>query len=525
LRKGFGLGEQLNFFSKLDNPTLEQLLTPDQIYESNDVGLLLKLGEDHRLDYKSARRQPKDFAKELSAFGNGPSHFGGVIAAGVENDGTITGCKFLDESGLQRLEAFGSTHCSSGRFESRRVPCKNSKGEDDFLIFCRVFYVPDRLVALNDGTAFHRVSHETKKLDDDAKNELRVAKGERSFEQEVSRLKYPDDFHVDRVRSFCASIRKESGLRADISDEQILENKMLGHRTDSGFAASNAMVLLFAKQPQRDMPGAYIRVLRFEGTEQKSGKNFNVIQDRTFEGTVVDQIHNCAAFIGANLREFTHFENGHFESRPEYPDDAWYELLVNAVAHRSYQYRNANIFVRVFDDRIEFDSPGGFMPQVTPATIFTMHRPRNRQLMFALKEFGEVKCMNEGTKRVRDEMVEAHLPEPVFRPTTEDNTGVLAILSNDIANRQNSLDSEAYRILGEALSMSLSPDERKIVNYVIEHKTINVSEALRIMSTNIWHTAKGALNRLERRGILDFYSTKERDPRAHYRLARQSRNV
>jgi len=145
--------------------------------------------------------------------------------------------------------------------------------------------------------------------------------------------------------------------------------------------------------------------------------------------------------------------------------------------------------------------------------------------MFALKEFGEVKCMNEGTKRVRDEMVEAHLPEPVFRPTTEDNTGVLAILSNDIANRQNSLDSEAYRILGEALSMSLSPDERKIVNYVIEHKTINVSEALRIMSTNIWHTAKGALNRLERRGILDFYSTKERDPRAHYRLARQSRNV
>lgn len=115
-------------------------------------------------------------------------------------------------------------------------------------------------------------------------------------------------------------------------------------------------------------------------------------------------------FISANLREFTRFENGRFEARPEYPNDAWYELLINAVVHRSYQYRNASIFIRLFDDRIEFESPDGFMPQVTPDTIYTMHRPRNRHLVFALKEFGEVKCMNEGTKRVRQEMEEVSLP-------------------------------------------------------------------------------------------------------------------
>lgn len=514
------MAKQLDFFAKLDNPTLEQLLTPDQIYESDDIALLLRIGEDHRLDYKSAKRQPKDFAKELSAFGNGPSHLGGVIAAGIEKDGKISGCKYLDESGLQRLEAFGSSNCESGRFEYRRVTCTNHKGEEDFIVLCRIFYVPERLVSLSDGTAFQRVSHETKKLSDESKNEIRIAKGERSFEQEVSRLNYPDDFHLDRVRAFCADLRREDNIRGDVPDEQILENKMLGHRTDQGFAPSNAMVWLFAKQPQREYPGAYIRFLRFEGTEQKSGKNFNVIKDRTFEGTIVDQIRDCARFISANLREFTSFEHGRFEARPEYPDDAWYELLVNAVAHRSYQFKNANIFVRMFDDRIEFESPGGFMPHVTPETIFNMHRPRNRQLMFALKEFGEVRCMNEGTKRVRDEMKEAHLPDPVFRPTTPENTGVLAVLANDIANRQNSLDSEAYKILGEALSLTLTPDERKIVNFVIEHGKINVSEALRIMSTNIWHTAKGALERLEKRGILDFYSTKERDPKAHYRLAK-----
>jgi ATP-dependent DNA helicase RecG len=191
----------------------------------------------------------------------------------------------------------------------------------------------------------------------------------------------------------------------------------------------------------------------------------------------------------------------------------WVLILVNAVAHRSYQYRNGNIFVKMFDDRIEFESPGGFMPQVTPDTIYNMHRPRNRVLMFSLKEFGEVRCMNEGTRRVRDEMAHANLPEPVFEPTNRENTGVRATLRNDIANRQNSLDSEAYKVLGEAVSLSLTPDERKIINFTIENGRINVSEALRIMETNIWHTAKKALERLEARNILEWVSTKERDPR------------
>jgi hypothetical protein len=76
------MADQLDFFSILENPTVEQLLTPDQVYETDDIDLILRLGEDHRLDYKSARRQPKDFARELSAFGNGPSHMGGDLPPG-----------------------------------------------------------------------------------------------------------------------------------------------------------------------------------------------------------------------------------------------------------------------------------------------------------------------------------------------------------------------------------------------------------------------------------------------------------
>jgi ATP-dependent DNA helicase RecG len=195
-------------------------------------------------------------------------------------------------------------------------------------------------------------------------------------------------------------------------------------------------------------------------------------------------------------------------------------LLVNACVHRSYFIKNAPIFVKMFDDKFVVESPGGFMPDVTPENIYEMHRPRNPFLMLVLREFGEVRCVNEGTKRIRKEMLDAHLPSPEFHQEARGGTAVRAILRNDIANRTNSLDSEAYKALGETIAFSLDDDERKILNYIIENKRINVSEALRIVRTTYWHTAKKKLSRLEARGILTFISSKLRDPDAHYVLRR-----
>jgi ATP-dependent DNA helicase RecG len=165
----------------------------------------------------------------------------------------------------------------------------------------------------------------------------------------------------------------------------------------------------------------------------------------------------------------------------------------------------------MLDDHLVVDSPGGFMPSVTPENLF--HKPRNPFLMLALREYGEVKCISEGTRRIKRELADARLPTVQY---VAGANSVTATLQNDIANRTNSLDSEAYKALGEAISFSLDPDERKIVNYVIEHKRINVSDALRILSTTYWHTAKSKLQRLVKRGILDFVSTKVRDPSSHY---------
>jgi ATP-dependent DNA helicase RecG len=148
---------QLTIFDLLERPSLDALLGTDQIFESNDYTLFARLTEDDRFDRKSSKIAPNALAVDLSAFGNGPSIHGGVLAIGIDNKTcAIEGCKSLSDEALQGLQRAGIDRCPTGKFVPRKVACKNSRGEDDFLILIRVYYVEDRLVELTDGTAYAR---------------------------------------------------------------------------------------------------------------------------------------------------------------------------------------------------------------------------------------------------------------------------------------------------------------------------------------------------------------------------------
>jgi ATP-dependent DNA helicase RecG len=478
---------------------------------ATDWKFVVQHPENTRFDRKSAKIAPAGLAECLSAFGNGPAVEGGVVLIGVEKDGAISGCSHLSEEKIQQLELMGRDNCPDGRFVTNRLEVVNAKGKPDFVIRARVSFVEDRLIELTNGAAFCRESDRSRRLTEAEKSEIRINKGERAFELEPCPLEFPTDFRSGPIAKFASQIRATRGGSDDISDEQILESMRLGRIRDGKFVPNNVCALAFAKDPRQVFPGAYVHFLRYNGTAEKTGKEYNVIKDRMIEGTILDIIRDTASTLDANLREFTEYRSGKFYQTPEYPRDAWYELIVNACVHRSYHAKTRPIFVKMLDDHLIVESPGGFMPSVTPENLF--HKPRNPFLMFVLREFGEVRCISEGTKRIKRELHEAKLPTIKY---DADQNGVRATLFNDVANRTNSLDSEAYKALGESIAFSLDSDERRIVNYVIEHGRINASDTLRILSTTYWHTAKAKLKRLVQRGILDFISKKQRDPKSHY---------
>jgi ATP-dependent DNA helicase RecG len=511
----------LEYLLAIGRSPLDALLTADQIFESNDPALFTRLMEDARFERKGPGIQPAGLGPAFSAFSNGPSIGGGVIAVGVEDKTKkLLGCRRLSDDRLQGIESAHHMHCSLARVRSRRLPFTDEDGEDDFLVLLRVDYAPDRLIELNNSDAYQRHADKCVRLDDASKHQVRVGKGERSFEQEPCILEYPKDLDVAETRRLCSHLREVRQSVVDHSDVDILDAVRLGRKRGGDFVPNNACALLFGRDPRRLFPGAYVHFLRYEGTEEKSGQEYNVIKDRIVEGNIILVIKEAAQILDANIREFTEWKAGKFFTIPEYPHDAWYELLVNACVHRSYMVKNIPILIKMFDDRLVIESPGGFMPGVTPDTIYERHNPRNPFIMATLRETGEVKCINEGTKRVRSEMERAKLPAPVFFEKKGDNASFVATLQNNIRGRSNSLDSKAYQVLGEAISLSLTPDERKIVNYVMANDRINASDALRILVTTRWHTAKGKLDALVARGILVYHSSKSRDPNSYYDLMR-----
>ena len=147
-----------------------------------------------------------------------------------------------------------------------------------------------------------------------------------------------------------------------------------------------------------------------------------------------EQVLKARDFINSQLREFTHLnQKGIFETVPEYPEFAWYESLVNAVTHRDYSNTGEYITVKLFDDRLEILSPGKLSGFITLENMKTERYSRNPQIVRVLTEFGIVRELNEGVKRIYSEMQRFYLKDPIYSEPNQHS--VLLVLDNNIIMR------------------------------------------------------------------------------------------
>lgn len=520
--------EQLSF--DLDSvmpprPELPELWTADDIYgvaAKEGAEHLLRFREDNRVEWKSARYSPKELAGYFSMWANTQPH-GGVIVIGVENSGDVTGCLIVGPDKISDFEQVGPTQCPDARFDVRRIEAKRSDGLQDFLLLIRVYYRPDKLVETVRGDAFVRVGKTKRQLTEIEKREIRINKGQIEHEKELVNLKYPDEFDELLIREFCDQYRDKRELSGIQTREQILCLNHLGVMRDGSFVPNLACSLLFAIDPRNVVPGARIRFMRFEGIEEMTGKQYNVVKDVYIDGPLPTAIQYAENVIATQIRDFTRLgKGGKFYTRPEYPQGAWLEAVVNACVHRSYNLRNMMIYIKMFDNRLVVESPGGFPPPVTPDNIYQTHNPRNPHMMNALFYFGRVKCANEGTRRMRDEMLGAELPAPEFTQEEVGTHQVHVTLRNNIEARKEFLEAGALKLIGEAVFEQLEQSEKQVINFVAERGNINVSDANRLLRKD-WATAKKILDALVDKKILirQSRSNKPRDPSARYVLRRR----
>ena len=495
------------------------LLSVIEIYEMANQSLFENLKEDRRIERKSVGIKSTPLGDYFSMWANTKPD-GGIIVIGQEDDGMLSGCMKSSQNHINKLEKAGDIYCPDARYETKRINIKLPDGKDDFVILFRIFYRENKLVRTVRGESFTRSGDTKKKLSDEQAHEIEIEKGQIDFEREPSGLDYPQDFDMNLIEQFVNSYKENRQLDSEHTIEDILQLNHLGKLESEKFIPNNACTLLFANDPRSCFPGCKIRFLRFDGETEGTGEKFNAIKDIIVDqGSVPKQIVAFEKVMDAQIREFSRLgKDGIFYTAPEYPKQAWYEVIVNACVHRSYSQKTMNIFVKMFDDRLVIESAGGFPPLVTSENIYDMHVPRNPYLMEAMYYLNFVKCAHEGTRRIRETMTDLGLPKPEFKQKEINNSLVRVTLRNNIAVRKVYVDKDVSTIIGTVIAQSLTENERRIINFLAENKEISVSQAQRLTGKS-WPASSKLLKGLKIRGILtDTRKSKKRDPGARYVL-------
>ena len=375
------------------------------------IAEVLAMNEKQIFDRKSILIKPADLSDTLCAFANAD---GGTVAIGISDKlRRIEGVDYRS-SQLNDILRTPIDFCNpTVPVTTEMVACVNSEGKPDHVLLMHIEASPI-FHANQADEAFVRVGDKNKKLDFNDRLTLMYAKGVRYYEDEPVADATIDDLDMDFVRKYCNRIGY-----AKSPEEYVRENKKFVTMKDGKEQVSVAAILLFGKNPQLFFPRAYIRFIRYDGTEALVGKDMNVIKDKIFEGRILEQVEQAVEFIKIQMKEKTYLgHDGIFVTEEEYNEFIRTEIVVNAATHRDYGIRGTDIQIKMFDDRLEVDSPGTFAGMVKKENIRYTHFSRNPKIAAFLKDYGYVKEYGEGVDRMCRELAAIGLPEPVFNNST-----------------------------------------------------------------------------------------------------------
>lgn len=354
--------------------------------------------EDQTFDCKSIQIDPKALAITIVAFANAD---GGDIAVGVsDKTRKIEGVDQHTEKLNELLRAPLDFCNPTVSITSELLPCTDKDGNENHIL---LMHIPasSELHANQADEAFMRVGDKSRKLSFEERIQLMYDKGERYYEDTAVYGATADDIDMAAVERYTELIGYTKSPKQYIQEN----NGFLTTNTKGEEQVSVACILLFGKYPQKFFPRGRTRFIRYKGTEERVGTEMNVIKDVTFEGTILDQVKATIAYLETQVEEHTFLgQHGRFVTNRDYPKFVIQEMVVNACCHRAYNIKGTEIQIKMFDNRLVFESPGRLPGTVKPSNIRHTHFSRNPKIAQFLKTYDFVKEFGEGVDRMCREL-------------------------------------------------------------------------------------------------------------------------
>lgn len=384
--------------------------------------------ENKYFDRKSAQVKPSDIADLISAFANAE---GGTLVIGISDKRKVLeGINSVGEDKMYSFINAPKDYCKPmPEYQEEFLEITNVNGEADRLLLLHIRPSIVQIIRTTNDSTFLRIGDKTRELKGIDLRNLEYSKNTRHYEDECNTDAEIEDLDEKLIAEYKHRIGAD-----DLSTYQVLKARGFIRKVQGEEKLTNAAVLLFASTVTQFFSNCRIRFIRYDGTSAEVGTRMNIIKDANIEEPLPRLIDKAKQFLSIQLREFTALDpqTGLFKTQPEYPEFAWLEGIVNAVTHREYAMTGNYIRVTMYDDRLEILSPGKLPNLVTVDNIQETRFSRNPQIARVLTEFGLVRELNEGVKRIYADMKEQNLDSPIY---TENDQSVTLILKNKIDER------------------------------------------------------------------------------------------
>ena len=469
--------------------------------------------EEQTFDCKSIQIDPKALAITIVAFANAD---GGTIAIGVsDKTRKIEGVDQYTEK-LNELLRVPLDFCNpSVPITSDLLPCTDKDGNDNHIL---LMYIPasSELHANQADEAYMRVGDKSRKLSFEERIQLMYDKGERYYEDTAVYGATVDDIDMTAVESYTELIGYAKSAKQYLHEN----NNLITTNAKGEEQVSVACILLFGKYPQKFFPRGRTRFIRYKGTEERVGAEMNVIKDVTFEGTILDQVEATIAYLETQVEEHTFLgQHGQFVTNRDFPKFVIQEMVVNACCHRAYNIKGTEIQIKMFDNRLVFESPGRLPGMVKPSNIRHTHFSRNPKIAQFLKAYDYVKEFGEGVDRVCRELeangtphLSFHLDDFILKitvPKVAENSNKVAEKVAENSNKVAEKVAEANKKVTERLiekanahGERLTANRIKILELMLEDPYISradLAKNIGISETSIYRNIEVMRGRYLRR--------------------------
>jgi len=431
--------------------------------------IILSTEEDHFHDVKAKEIKPSKLSESVSAFANAS---GGEIFIGVREEKTGTtkvrrweGFNDVEEANAI-LQMLNQVAPLADFISTTFLSCDNAPG-----IVLKIEILRNgSITKATDGIPYIRKGAQKLPVDtDEGLERLRLDKGISSYED------YKVQTSLDAIENSTVTLEFLLGVIPTAEPEPWLRKQQLIVDQNPTVAG----VILFSEEPQAILPKrTAIKLFRYKTTDLAPSREHLVFDPLTIEGWAYKLIYGAVAKTQELVEELKRLgATGLLDV--QYPPETLHEIITNAVLHRDYSVA-ADIQIRIFDNRVEVESPGRLAGHVTTDNILHTQYARNQRLVRLINKFPNPpnKDVGEGLNTAFDAMRKLRLHDPIISET-------------------------ASSVLVTIPHQKLASPEDLVMEFLGKHSEITNRVAREICGVRSENSMKGIFKRLEARGLIE----------------------